>query len=348
MTSPLEPGSREWYLAKPDSELAHSRSWYEADGAPRVGTPYGGQPVRRVMSALGALPLFPSRAPLGFMLDWSGARLSDAQLVLAVQTGARCASRYIAPPNPASDWKRITPPERDSILRRMDLWLNYEWYAGRCLEGAGAGDQDAQWANSALFAIGYPPGRVVPFSHDTGTINDPAVKAYYKAVRNRLDTRWGLTCYGSYHTVTMLVPGWCLAVAWQAKAWSGTSIAPSSIISNFQNTLQWFGGAVDENVIKAWPFGAWRSPYPPPVPVPVPPPVLTREDDMIMVQPDPLSYAPTVPANGPWPGVFLLAGNSVKHISHRPDVAAYTKAGVAGPVTITRDEFNHFQNVTKP
>jgi hypothetical protein len=340
-----EPGSREWYLALPDDELAHPRSWYEADGVPPVTTPYGGQPIRRLMSALG---LFPSRAPLGFMLDWSGARLTDTQLATAVQTGARCASRYIAPPTAATAWKRITAPERDAILKRMDLWLNFEWYAGRCLEGTAAGDEDGRTINAALTDIGYPSGRVVPVSHDTGTLDDPAVKAYFRALRIRLDGRWGLTCYGSYHTVTMLAPGWCLSVAWQTKAWSGSSVASASVISNYQNTNQWFGGTVDENLIKAWPFGAWNSPYPPPQPVPVPPPVLTKEDDMIMVQPDPTQFAPTVPDNGPWPGVFLLAGNTVKHISHHSDVLAYTAAGVPGPVTITRDEFIHFENVTQP
>jgi hypothetical protein len=342
MTSPLEQGSREWYLAKPDSELAHPRSWYEADGAPTVATPYGGQLARRVMSALAALPLFPSRAPLGFMLDWSGARLTDAQLKVAVDTGARCAARYIAPPIQSTDWKRITAPERDQILRFMDLWLNFEWYAGRALEGAAAGAADGVTINSELTKISYPSGRVVPVSNDTGTQDDPAVKAYYSAIRAKLDTRWGLTDYGSYHTVTMLP----YPVPWQTKAWSGTNVATH--ISNYQNTLQWFGGTVDENIIKAWPFGAWDSPYPPPLPKPPDLPPVGKEDHMLMVQPDPKQYAPTVPANGPWPGVFLLAGNTVKHISHQGDVAAYKAAGVSGPVTITRDEFNHFQNVTKP
>jgi hypothetical protein len=74
---------------------------------------------------------------------------------------------------------------------------------------------------------------------------------------------------------------------------------------------------------------------------PAPPPAAPRKaPDMILVQPDKAG----VPAGTPWPGVFLLSSDGTLHHVTGPEggtdnVAAYQKAGIPGPVTITWAEY---------
>lgn len=262
MTEP-EPGSREYALLHPGSR---SQSWIEADGpvamSPEDVDAFG---TRNHATFLAG--------PVGaavqskYLLDYSGAR---PNLTVAKSTGATCCARYIAPPVAATAWKRITVAERDSILKTIgDLWLNWEWYEGRCLEGATAGTEDGKTAVSQLTSLSYPHGRVIPVSHDTGTVNDPAVQAYFTAFKKQLGGTWGITAYGGYHTVTMLLASKIIVpLPWQTLAWSNGQRNPQAAV--FQNGKQWFSNTVDENVIYHAPFGAWNSPLPVPKP-PVPP-----------------------------------------------------------------------------
>ena len=76
---------------------------------------------------------------------------------------------------------------------------------------------------------------------------------------------------------------------------------------------------------------------PPPSPPPAPKP---KEREMILVEVD----KATVPAGTTWPGVFLLASDcSLHHVTGPEDgdsnVKSYQAAGIAGPVTISYDEY---------
>jgi hypothetical protein len=286
MTSTIEPGSREDYLRLLNEgvELPHSRSWYEADGLVEMNAfDLSRLAVRRATVALHRA-LGPVAAPaLGYMLDYAGAR---PDLVVAKHTGAVVISRYIAPPIASTAWKRIGVTERDSILRIIgDLWLNWEWYAGRMLEGSAAGTEDGRWAYSAASGLAYPHGRVIVASHDTGTINDPATLAYCSAFNAQLRGDYKLTIYGSFHTTTSHAgKSGVQRVPWQTKAWSGSNKDANAAV--FQNTNQWFNHTVDENEIWHSPFGTWNKPYPkptpPPTPTPTPTPTPDDEMDVIM------------------------------------------------------------------
>jgi hypothetical protein len=76
------------------------------------------------------------------------------------------------------------------------------------------------------------------------------------------------------------------------------------------------------------------APTPKPVPTPVPVPVVPKEIDMIIVSvnrkemPDPN-----------WPGDFLLADGRLSHIATEADLAAFKAAGVTGPVTISKAQY---------
>lgn len=281
-TSTLEPGSREWYIDLIDHgiEMPHSRSWYAADGSVDLSI----DDRNRLEIRQGHLMQVerPLAIPaLGYMLDYSGAR---PNLLVAKQTGARVISRYISPPIASTAWKRIGTAERDQILKIIgDLWFNWEWYAGRMLEGAPAGAEDGRWALKAVEDLSYPRGRIIPASHDTGTINDPATLAYCGAFNKALDGSFKMTVYGSYHTTTSHAGrNGVQRVPWQTKAWSGSNKDPNAAV--FQNTNQWFNGTVDENEIWHTPFGTWAKPYPKPAPPP-PPAVEDVLDEIVTAYP---------------------------------------------------------------
>jgi len=261
MTNTLEPGAREHYLSRLDAGeiLAHSREWYEADGSVELSEEDNNRLASRLEQK--AVPA------LGYWLDWSGAR---PNLTVAKQTGARGVSRYIAPDIASTAWKRLGTAERDQILKVLgDLELNWEWYAGRCLEGAVAGHADGKMILKAAQALSYPHGRVIPVSHDIGTNNDVAVIAYFKAVKAEQNGIYGITPYGSFHTATVITPAAGLInVPWQTAAWSSRQKATNA--AKYQNTNQWFNGTVDENEIWKMPFGSWNHPLIVPKP-PAPP-----------------------------------------------------------------------------
>lgn len=266
MTSTIEPGSREDYLRLLDEGviLTHSREWYEADGPVEMG------PSDRVRADVREFQLTaaPMTVPaLGYMLDYSGAR---PDLNVAKRTGAKIISRYISPPIASTAWKRIGTSERDNILKIIgDLWLNWEWYAGRMLEGSKAGAEDGKWALAAVEGLSYPRGRIIPASHDTGTINDSATLAYCAAFNKALGGAYKMTVYGSYHTVTSHAnKSGVQPVPWQTAAWSNRQKA--AIAAVYQNTNQWFNHTVDENEIWKMPFGTWNHPYPAVTPTPPP------------------------------------------------------------------------------
>jgi GH25 family lysozyme M1 (1,4-beta-N-acetylmuramidase) len=66
------------------------------------------------------------------------------------------------------------------------------------------------------------------------------------------------------------------------------------------------------------------------------------DDEMILVSADVKDYP-----QGQWPGVFLLSGNTVKHVVSNDDLQSYKAAGIQGPVTISAREFDGFKNVTQ-
>lgn len=145
--------------------------------------------------------------------DYTAAR-DPAQLKAAGFAGA---VRYIAPPDRKYDWKRVTPGERDSLLGAgMLLWLVFESYAARALEGAQAGVDDAKTAAQAARSLGCPDDVPVFLACDTDATADQA-RPYFAGAAS---VRPCLGGYGGRKVTAPLLADGTIRFAWQTCAWS--------------------------------------------------------------------------------------------------------------------------------
>ena len=166
--------------------------------------------------------------------DFAGARPSVAELKAAGVTGVM---RYLVPPanvSSSAQWKAITPAEfKTYIDGGIDVWLNYEWYESRCMEGAPAGQQDGTWAAQLAYSCGYAHGAVIPFSHDQSSGDNATIKAYMQAAQAAMDAQPGgyrVDMYGPAQFVNAQVQdtssppthGWQPG-AWSGKVWQGVA-----------------------------------------------------------------------------------------------------------------------------
>jgi len=207
-------------------------------------------------------------------IDFSGAR-PGAQSIK--DSGAAGVLRYLSPPAsvaPAAQWKVATRPEVSSYLEvGLDVVLNWEWYAGRMLEGAPAGSQDGAWALAAARALGYPKGATVYFSHDTSTRGDDRVAAYLRAASAAMGRYYYADCYSGIGTLAAMFNLGAIRYGWQTLAWSDGNV--DRRVHLYQNGKQWYGSQADENVLLKHPLGSWldvQSTPSQPVPRPAPKP----------------------------------------------------------------------------
>lgn len=198
-------------------------------------------------------------------LDYSGFRTTGAILRRDGVTGI---SRYLAPNIPACDWKRITKAEfDDKINAGEDVVLNFEWYAGRCLEGWYAGVADGKVAYAQARYLGYAQGATIYFSHDTGVRNDYQVSHYLRGARSQMRGYYEVDVYSGVDTVNAMHNAGCAPHPWQTKAWSYGVVSP--VASMLQDLRQWYNGNADENVVLRLPVGGHLEtlrgrPQPPP------------------------------------------------------------------------------------
>jgi len=177
-------------------------------------------------------------------LDYSFARPDLSQ----VQKDAIGVLRYICPDSPSTHGKILFPAECDQILARgLDLALNFEWYEGRCNEGASAGSADGATALQMAKALGYPRGSCIYFSHDTGVYNWPNIDAYFRAVRTALGGYYRLGAYGSNALVGHLHTAGLIDKGWQTLAWSNGARDPWAVL--YQDGKQLYNGAADNNQV---------------------------------------------------------------------------------------------------
>jgi hypothetical protein len=185
--------------------------------------------------------------------DYSFARPDLAQLKALGVVGVL---RYLSPVDQNTQGKVLSPVEKDAILHAgLDLCLNFEWYAGRCLEGFNAGLTDGGTALGQAKALGYPQGKTIYFSHDTGQYNWAAIDAYYQAVRQALGGYYKLGAYGSFSLVQQLHAAGLIDKGWQTLAWSGGQRDTWSVI--YQTGQQILGGSADINEVTSTDIGSW-------------------------------------------------------------------------------------------
>lgn len=211
---------------------------------------------------------------MALALDYSGLRLSHSQLLAARAAGVGGVFRYLAPPYPACDWKRIDAAEVALIRGAgLDLVLNWEWYEGRCLEGAAAGAQDGRWAYAAARSLGYPAGASIYASHDTEPCRHADVLAYLRAFAVALRGWYRVDAYGSFSHIEMCRNAGVIRYGWQTCAWSYGRIGRAHV---YQNGSYWYDRQADENAVRHLPLGSWaehlpKPPKPSEHPTPAPP-----------------------------------------------------------------------------
>lgn len=187
-------------------------------------------------------------------IDFSGARPGAANIKAA---GYKGVLRYLSPDIASTAWKRATKDEIAAYRAAgLDVILNFEWYAGRCLEGASAGTADGKTALSAAKAIGYPKGAAIYFSHDTSARNDAAVLAYMAAVKAAIGGYYEVDIYSGYDVVELVLAKGLARYGWQTLAWSGGRIGTCHL---YQNGQQTFTNGADINLVRARPLGSWAD-----------------------------------------------------------------------------------------
>lgn len=182
--------------------------------------------------------------------DFSFARPDLAQLKAEGYAGV---IRYVSPDVPSTHGKILFTTEKDNILSAgLDLLLNFEWYEGRCNEGANAGYDDAVTAMASATLLGYPKGKCIYFSHDIDTYDWPKIDAYFRAIHTELDGHYLVGAYGSYELVKHLLDANLIDRAWQTTAWSGGLREPRAGI--YQNGYR---GDIDINEVTRTDIGSW-------------------------------------------------------------------------------------------
>ncbi|HEX8096089.1 LysM peptidoglycan-binding domain-containing protein [Jatrophihabitans sp.] len=187
-------------------------------------------------------------------LDYSFARPDLRQ---AKREGATGVLRYLSVVTDKTRGKIITPAERDRIFAAgLDLALNWEWYEGRCNEGAQAGHHDAAEAMKQAKALGYPRGACIYFSHDTGVNNWAHIDAYFGEVGKVLAGYYDVGVYSGYHVVKRILDRKLAKYGWQTLAWSNGFRDPRIVL--YQDGSYWFGKSADEDLAAAY-IDAWKQ-----------------------------------------------------------------------------------------
>lgn len=211
---------------------------------------------------------------------------SDEVLRRAKSAGFDCAIQYYGP---AGSPKVTTAADMARIgAAGLHVFMVFERYQKRVLEGAGAGQLDAELALAQAHAAGQPDGTTIAFAVDDDV--DPnnittrnALLGYFGAVKNVvLAGNKRVAGYAGGSVLTLLVGTGLITVDWVAGAggWAGTSAYvkedkwmirqhPEIAVGASDNIL---GIAYDTDDIRdldqigAWmPGGGVVTPVPPPV-----------------------------------------------------------------------------------
>lgn len=170
--------------------------------------------------------------------------------------------RYLASPDAAYDWKRITPSEvraiHDAGLRLHLVFQNGG--NGAAYFTAARGLLDGQHARAAATAIGYPRGLPIYFAVDFDAPENDALRAYFDAVYDGMIHADGRPAYpvGMYGSLKVLRYAQRMFPRiehyWQTYAWSGGQRLPGCDGFQYDNGKTVAGHNVDLNefLIEGW------------------------------------------------------------------------------------------------
>lgn len=194
----------------------------------------------------------PTKQLLG--IDWAWGRPRAKHLVDA---GYRLACRYLS--NDPS--KNLDAAERDGLLKAgMDIVVVWESTAGRALQGAGAGREDAHRAVLQLRKLRGPEGMTVFFAVDTATTGEK-VTPYFQAARAVVHAAgYRIGVYGSYSVVNSLHAAGLVDHVWQTVAWSFGKVSKHADLYQRAQTRKIDGVTVDVDVIcHPGDYGGWQA-----------------------------------------------------------------------------------------
>lgn len=190
---------------------------------------------------------------MALWLDYSFARPSLAQMKA---DGVSGVCRYLSPDDANTHGKILFATEKDSLLNSgFDIALNFEWYQGRCNEGYQAGIQDGQTAFAQAKGLGYPQGKCIYFSHDTGVYDWANIDGYFTGVGAAMGGYYVRGAYGSYDLIGQLHGAGLIQHGWQTTAWSGGRRDPWAQF--YQTGEQLYVGAADVDISTGTTLGSW-------------------------------------------------------------------------------------------
>src|SRR5882762_6403762 len=198
-------------------------------------------------------------------VDYSFSRANVQQLVAA---GIDLVSRYLS----HTPGKNLTVDEARVLLAAgVGILFNWESSAGRAKLGYAAGALDARDAvalvKSILTALRYsivPLLWAIYFSADFDVTDAerPAVRDYFRGVRDGLAGLFRAGVYGEASVVDDLHSRGLTDVEWQTYAWSGGVLSPQADLYQFKNGQVLAGASVDFDKIihpselgALWPAG---------------------------------------------------------------------------------------------
>lgn len=175
------------------------------------------------------------------------------------QAGVRFVCRYIAPPGPSYDWKRVSKAEADAIrAAKLGLVLVFESGADRALGGSAAGRADGAFALAMLADLGLHDSPVyfaVDFDAQPAQLG--AVVAYIEGAASIVGKgRTGV--YGGLRAVQATAQA--CRYAWQTYAWSGGQWSPRAQLRQYQNGVTIGGLSCDRDRAMVADYGQTAKP----------------------------------------------------------------------------------------
>jgi hypothetical protein len=204
----------------------------------------------------------------------------------------------------------------------------YETTAGRATAGYAAGQADARAAEAERIGVGLPSGHIHYFAVDED-VPWSSADPYFAGASSVL----GKANTGVYGGVRVIDGAAAAGYhwLWQTAAWSGGAVSAHALL--YQNGGTTLGGGADVNTVLATDWGQYPRPT-----NPTPPPVVVEELEMYIVAVD---RAPYTSNPSSWPGEFLLGSDgSLHHIVDTPDLTAFQKLGIKGPVIISKAQYD--------
>jgi len=249
----------------------------------------------------------------GFDYAWESD--TPAQLVRLLQANsADFVARYVTDPG----GKGMLWAEAQAMIAvGIMLFPVWEVTGTDFVNGYGAGLADGKAAATAMRHLGAPGGSLLWFAIDTGTTDFGSTNAYLRGCKVG-SAEYIAQLYGSYDVVEAAAAAGLGSWHWQTYAWSAGKLSSHALLYQYQNGVTIGGISMDRDRTLKAVSGPWAHtetvlplPAPEPTPTPIPTPIQRRKGMLIFE----VSRQLCTDQGVRWPGVFLLSGQALHHIT---------------------------------